>query len=202
MEKKIIYTNGKIGYSNGLILLHLIISFFFSCFLEKYLCSKMNKVALLLGSNLDNRLNLLYSATNLLEKKAGAIIAKSSIYETPPWGYESENSYLNRVLIIETSLSPSDLLDKCLETELDLGRIRISESYTDRTIDIDIILYNEDVIDLPNLSIPHPKMQDRRFCLVPLNEVVPEWNVPTFNKTVASLLQECPDNSEITILDA
>lgn len=162
----------------------------------------MNKAALLLGSNLNNRLDLINRAVSEIESNIGKLISKSSIYETPPWGFESKNSFLNQVVIIDTSLSPQDVLDLCLTIEQQMGRTRKeTQGYADRTIDLDILLYNEDIIETEKLTVPHPRMQNRLFCLIPLNEVAPLWNVPTFSLTIGELLAECKDETVVKPFD-
>ena len=163
----------------------------------------MNQVVLILGSNLDNRIELLSTACNMIFSEIGQVVKSSSIYESEPWGYESKNSFLNQVLHIETNDNPQETLDKCLLIESKLGRVRNAEgTYSDRSIDIDILLFEALIISTPSLEIPHPRMHVRRFCLEPLVEISPDWVIPTFQKTTSQVLAICPDNSKISILNA
>ena len=163
----------------------------------------MKQIVLLLGSNIDNRLELLASACSLILKQIGPIVAASSIYESDPWGYDSNNPFLNQAVLIKTRFSPEKVLEKCLSIEAQLGRTRNENgTYADRNIDIDILLYEELIISNETLEIPHPRMHQRRFCMEPLTEVAPNWFVPTFQKTTSQVLAMCPDLSKISILNA
>jgi 2-amino-4-hydroxy-6-hydroxymethyldihydropteridine diphosphokinase len=163
----------------------------------------MKQTVLLLGSNIDNRLELLARASSLILEQIGPIVAASSIYESDPWGYDSNNPFLNQALLIKTNFSPEKVLETCLLIEIQLGRTRNENgAYTDRNIDIDILLYEELIICNENLEIPHPRMHQRRFCMEPLTEIAPNWFVPTFQKTTSQVLAMCPDLSKISILNA
>ena len=163
----------------------------------------MKQTVLLLGSNIDNRLDLLASAISLIIAQIGQLVAASSIYESDPWGYDSNNPFLNQAVLIKTNLSPEKVLETCLSIEAMLGRTRIkNKAYADRNIDIDILLYEELIICTDNLEIPHPRMHQRRFCMEPLTEVAPNWIVPTFQKTTRQVLALCSDLSKISILNA
>jgi 2-amino-4-hydroxy-6-hydroxymethyldihydropteridine diphosphokinase len=116
----------------------------------------------------------------------------SSIYETAAWGMENQEAFLNQVLEIETNLNPDELLQSILQIEEGLGRKR-ELKYGPRTIDIDILFFNDQVIDQEGLKIPHPQLQNRRFVLVPLNEIASNKIHPIFKKTISQLLAECPD---------
>lgn len=163
----------------------------------------MNEVVLLLGSNLDNRIELLQQAVEMIGTEIGAISNVSSIYETEPWGYESENPFLNQAVLINTTLTPEIVLEKCLAVEGKLGRVRNeNKSYSDRSIDIDILLFGSLVVENESLQIPHPRMHQRRFCMEPLKEIVPEMLIPTFGQSVEELYNTCDDNSKIEKLNA
>ena len=163
----------------------------------------MKQTVLLLGSNINNRLELLASASSLIIEQIGHVVAASSIYESDSWGYDSNNPFLNQALLIKTNFSPEKVLETCLLIEIQLGRIRNENgAYTDRNIDIDILLYEELIICNENLEIPHPRMHQRRFCMEPLVEIAPNWFVPTFQKTTSQVLAICPDLSKISILNA
>jgi 2-amino-4-hydroxy-6-hydroxymethyldihydropteridine diphosphokinase len=163
----------------------------------------MKQTVLLLGSNIDNRLELLAKAGFLIMEQIGSLIAASSIYESEPWGYDSNNPFLNQALLIKTRISPEKVLEICLSIEGQLGRTRNENgTYADRNIDIDILLYEELIICADNLEIPHPRMHQRRFCMEPLTEIAPNWVVPTFQKTTSQVLALCSDPSKISILNA
>lgn len=157
------------------------------------------KTALLsIGSNLGNRQLLLQKAIFEIGKVAGEIRQVSATYETPSWGFEGED-FLNACLELQTLLSPNDLLKELLDIETAFGRERNeSESYQSRTLDIDIIYYDKEVINTDVLTTPHPKMQERKFILKPLADISPQFYHPIFNKDTRNLLQECKDKSSIT----
>jgi len=151
-----------------------------------------------IGSNLGNRQLLLQKAIFEIGKIAGEIRQVSAVYETPSWGFEGED-FLNACLELQTLLAPEDLLDKLLAIETHFGRERNeSDNYQSRTLDIDIIYYEKDIIKTENLTVPHPKMQDRKFILKPLADITPQFYHPIFNKDTRNLLQECKDKSTIT----
>jgi len=163
----------------------------------------MKQAVLLLGSNIDNRLELLANASSLIIEQIGSLVAASSIYESDPWGYDSNNPFLNQALLIKTKISPEKVLETCLSIEAQLGRTRNENgTYADRNIDIDILLFAELIISNETLEIPHPRMHQRKFCMEPLVEVAPNWIVPTFQKTTRQVLAMCPDLSKISILNA
>jgi len=153
----------------------------------------MSKTFLLIGGNTGDRLANLRQATDLIDKNCGPILRVSSIYETAAWGKSDQPAFLNQALEIETMLEPLPLLDEILTIEHKMGRHR-EEKYGPRNIDIDIIFYESRVIAEPGLRIPHPRMQDRRFVLTPLVELVPDLIHPIFHKTMLELLAGCPDS--------
>lgn len=156
----------------------------------------MNVVYLLLGGNMGNRQENLSLARNKITTQCGNILIQSAIYETAAWGNENQPAFLNQVLKIITELSPEELLEKLLSIERGLGRVRI-EKYGPRVIDIDILFFNNSIIKLNNLVIPHSEMQNRRFVLLPLHEIAPELIHPVLHKSISQLLKECPDNLEV-----
>jgi 2-amino-4-hydroxy-6-hydroxymethyldihydropteridine diphosphokinase len=157
----------------------------------------MKKVYLGLGSNLGKRENYLAEAYAMIEKHIGQIVKSSSVYETEPWGFNSDDPFLNTVIESETKLSPSGVLKTILKIERLLGRIRGDEQYSSRAIDIDILFYEDLIIDEVSLKIPHPHLHKRMFVLVPLYEIAPQLIHPVFNKTIASMLESCEDRSKV-----
>lgn len=133
-----------------------------------------------------------------LEQTVGTIVAKSSLYETAAWGKEDQPDFLNMALCIETSLTPEQLLQATQTIEQHLGRQR-DVKWGQRTLDIDILFYGSEIVNLPNLKVPHPYIQDRRFALVPLHEIAPQLVHPGLAKTIAALLQNCPDKLEVRL---
>lgn len=156
----------------------------------------MPKVYLLLGSNLGDRLQHLANAKALLAERCEAITALSGIYETAAWGNTEQQSFYNQAIDIDTTLAPTDLLIAVKEIEREVGRTE-TVHWGPRIIDIDIILYDTEIVNLPQLQIPHPYMHQRRFTLTPLAEIAGSAIHPVFNKTVSELLGECGDDSEV-----
>jgi len=152
----------------------------------------MNEVFLLTGGNIGNRLNYLLEAKEKIKKRCGRILQESSVYETAAWGNEKQEAFLNQVLKIESSLHPEKLLHTILQIEKYYGRKR-ELKYGPRTIDIDILFFDDDIINQHGLKIPHPQIQNRRFVLIPLSEIAGNKIHPVFNKTISQLLAECPD---------
>ena len=156
----------------------------------------MNKTYLLTGGNLGNRLAFLSQAKELLSEYCGVITAASSFYETAAWGNTNQAAFLNQALEITTTLNARQLIRKILKIEKLMGRIR-KEKYGPRNIDIDILLYNDEVHEMPFLKIPHPEMQNRRFALLPLAEIAPGLIHPVFKKSIMELLDDCTDGLEV-----
>jgi len=154
------------------------------------------KAILLLGSNLGDRQLLLQTAIQQIELEAGHIQSISSIYETAPWGTQSQNGYLNQAVCIETNSTPFELLATLQKIEIDLGRTR-NIRWEDRVIDIDILLYENEIINSPTLTIPHPEMQNRKFALVPVCEIASEWIHPILFSDIKTMLEKCEDEGKI-----
>lgn len=158
-------------------------------------------VYLSLGSNSGDRIGYVQQATSLLGASDNiTLIRTSAFYETEPWGMDSENWFVNAVVEIKTSLSPQDLLAECQRIETQLGRKRKeSKEYSDRTIDIDILFYNKDIINDENLTIPHKFVHLRAFTLVPLLELIPNFEHPVLHKTISELHNDL-ENPEMVFL--
>ena len=151
-----------------------------------------------LGSNLGDREESLTRGIALLEADGFAVTARSSLYETEPVGGPPQGPYLNQVVHGKTDLTPEALLAACLRVEAGLGRVR-RERFGPRTLDIDILLYGDRVQDAPGLELPHPRLHERLFVLVPLAEVGAEALHPRLGSTIAELKARCPDTSRVVV---
>lgn len=159
----------------------------------------MNIAFLLLGGNLGDVEQRFRSAYKIIEKNAGKILSFSSVYETEPWGFEAKTNFLNQVIKIETTLNSNELLNVIQKAESMLGRERESKEYTSRKIDIDILFFNDQVIHTQNLIIPHPKLHERKFTLVPLFEIAPDLFHPQLKKSISTLVDECTDRQYVKV---
>ena len=153
----------------------------------------MNKAYLLLGSNLGNSKQQLSKAVSLIEKEIGQSARQSGLYVTAAWGNTNQPDFLNQVIIVETELTANDTMQAILSIEKKMGRLRTVKN-APRIIDIDILLFNKEIIESTALGIPHPQLQNRRFVLIPLNELSPNLIHPILKKTIHQLLRVCPDN--------
>ena len=159
-----------------------------------------NGIFLLLGSNLGNRLvNLEFAKDHIAEDDIDIQLV-SSIYSTKPWGVEDQPDFLNQVILIKTNHSPQALLAILLEIEQLAGRKRI-EKWGPRQLDIDILFYNDEIVDTVELTIPHPELHLRRFTLVPLNEIASKLIHPVLKRNIAELLTDCPDKTQVLMED-
>ncbi len=156
-----------------------------------------------LGSNVGDRLMNLHKATRLIEQKVGKMVCSSNVWETEPWGYNSFNCFYNAVCVIDNkNLNVVLLMNLLLQIEEQMGRKRsLTGNYEDRIIDLDIICFNNLVVQTESIIVPHPKMHLRKFVLLPLEQVNPRWYHPVLKKTVTTLLTECPDNTVVRKTD-
>ncbi|WP_190811181.1 2-amino-4-hydroxy-6-hydroxymethyldihydropteridine diphosphokinase [Flagellimonas sp. S3867] len=158
---------------------------------------RKQQVYLSLGSNMGNRFLTLQNALFSIQEKAGEILKVSAVYENPAIGFEG-GDFLNACVAIETELSALDLLETLLQIERDFGRERSEhEGYRSRILDIDIILYGNEIINTAALTVPHPSMANRNFVLRPLADIAPQYYHPVLNKDIRNLLQQCKDRSEL-----
>jgi len=154
-----------------------------------------HQVILSLGSNQGNRLNNIELCLKLIHQEIGTIIKISNLYETPSWGFESEAFY-NCALVMHTSKNPEQILEQVLAVEKKIGRIRSADSgYQSRVIDIDLIAFDSEIIDIEHLQVPHPLMQNRKFVLLPFQDLNLDWTHPILKKTIPELLQITTDDS-------
>lgn len=153
----------------------------------------MNLVYLLIGGNLGNRQENLALTIDLVTNRCGSLLKQSSVYETAAWGKTDQPDFLNQVLLVDTPYAPEPLLRHILAVEQDLGRFR-GEKYGPRTMDIDILLFNNEIITVPGLTIPHSRMASRRFVLAPLAEIAGKLIHPITGKTIDQMLLECADH--------
>ena len=157
----------------------------------------MNALFLCLGGNMGNRAALLKQALEQISSKIGPIECQSSVYETEAWGHTSALGYYNMVIKASTPLKVEEVMLRCLDIERELGRTRSGEGYHDRTMDIDIIFYNDFISKNEDIIVPHPRFHLRKFVLVPLQEIAPLWSDPLSRQTISQLLENCPDTSTI-----
>ena len=172
----------------------------------------MSTLYLLIGGNQGDRQQMISNATDLIQQNIGSVVACSNLYETAPWGSFGEDdntqNFYNQALKVDTTLTPLEALKEALDIERMLGRQRVTPLdapnpkgsatqpvYHSRPIDIDLIFYDSLVIDIPGLTLPHPRMAHRRFVLTPICDIAPDFVHPILNKTCLQLLQECPDTS-------
>jgi 2-amino-4-hydroxy-6-hydroxymethyldihydropteridine diphosphokinase len=156
----------------------------------------MNEAYLCLGGNLGNCIETFAKAIKLLERQAIRVSKYSSIYISGAWGMEKAPDFYNQVIAVKTSHTAEQLMQILLETEKKLGRVRDGDdTYRSRPIDMDILFFNQDLIQTPQLEVPHPRLHLRRFVLEPLNEIAPGLIHPGITKTISQLLAVCEDKS-------
>ena len=149
----------------------------------------MAKVYIGLGTNLGDKEQNLRTAVHKIEERIGKIISLSAFYATAPWGFDSDNAFLNAAVCAETSLPPLEILSITQSVEQEMGRTHKSVNgvYSDRVIDVDLLLYDDLILDTPTLKLPHPLMQERAFVMEPLAEIAPDVMHPVLNKTMQEL---------------
>lgn len=157
----------------------------------------LNRLVLSLGSNLGDREMHLRTACTAIREELGEILALSSVYDTPPLGFQAEQSFLNLCILCSTAYSPEESLEIIHAIEARMGRIRVEGRYISRTIDIDILFYNSLIRSNAPPLIPHPSFHLRKFVLLPLNDLDPQMRDPRDQRTVKEILNDCPDHSEI-----
>lgn len=161
----------------------------------------MNTLYLITGGNLGDRKNNMLVAGELIEDRIGKIIKSSKIYETQAWGNTNQPSFYNEVHIVKSKLSAEEVMNRILEIEKEMGRIRTIKNAA-RIIDIDILFFNKEIINTPNLIVPHIEIPNRRFVLMPLAELSPDFIHPVLNRSIKDLLSTCKDQLEVVPLDS
>ncbi len=156
----------------------------------------MNKTYLLLGSNIGDSKKQLATAVKHINNEIGEVTRLSSLYATAAWGNKNQPDFLNQVLVLETKLTAQQTIKRVLSIEKRMGRIRTVKN-APRIIDIDILFFNKSVIKEKHLVVPHPEIQNRRFVLVPLNELSPNLKHPVFQQSIHYLLQNCKDTLNV-----
>ncbi|MCH7400695.1 2-amino-4-hydroxy-6-hydroxymethyldihydropteridine diphosphokinase [Belliella kenyensis] len=156
----------------------------------------LHQVVLLIGGNLGDRFRLIADAKRKILKEIGEVKKQSSLYETAAWGEKSTMDFINQALLIYTTLSAQEVLHVALSIEKSLGRERV-EKWGDRTMDIDVIFYGDSIIDEPDLIIPHPFMKERKFVLVPIVEILPDWIHPVLKMSMKEMLSACEDQCDV-----
>jgi len=156
----------------------------------------LKEVYLLLGGNVGDVRKTLCLAYDLINEKIGTIDKKSSLYSTEPWGEKNQAPFLNQCILVKTTYSAQNILQLCLEIEIALGRKRL-EKWSARTIDIDILFIDNEIIDESNLKVPHPYIQKRNFALIPMHEISKEFVHPILLKTIEELKLICSDKCDV-----
>ena len=156
----------------------------------------MNTVYLLLGSNMGNSEQQLLDVIENITQQIGKIVNQSSLYATAAWGESKQPDFLNQVIIVESEIMALPMLDLILSIEKKMGRVRTTKN-APRVIDIDILFFNKEIIATANLTVPHPEIENRRFVLIPLNELSPNLLHPISNLPMSNLLKNCTDTLDV-----
>ena len=156
----------------------------------------MNKAFLLTGSNLGDRRAFLQQAVQMVEERCGKVVNQSAIYETAAWGYTNQPSFYNQALELETKFTAEQLMTALLDIEKTMGRIRL-EKLGPRVIDLDILLFNDDIMNSPLVTVPHPHLIERRFALTALDEIAGNLVHPVTHTTIQQLLIQCSDTLDV-----
>lgn len=157
-------------------------------------------VFIALGTNQGDKSENLDTAIDKIIEQTGPVLAMSKLYETDAWGLEDQEHFYNLVIAVDTDLTPQALLQKLLDIEKEMGRERI-QKWGPRIIDLDILFYKNQIIDTPNLTIPHPDLQNRNFVLIPLLDICPFMNHPVKNVDVMQLYVDCSDTQEVRLVE-
>lgn len=169
----------------------------FTISLQPLKFNEMAKVFFSIGGNMGDRVFNLQETCRLITSRIGNIRTQSSVYESQPWGFSAESNFLNQVIVVETNLSPAAIMLEISYIESKMGRVRNAVGYTSRTMDIDILFYDHQIMLNPDLTVPHKQMHKRRFVLEPLNEIAPEFIHPLFSLTSHELLVTCTDECKV-----
>jgi len=161
----------------------------------------MKSIILGIGTNLGDKTANLKTALGSINENIGRVVRTSSVFETDPWGFSSEDQFLNMVAEVESKLKPSGLLGRILMIEARMGRLRDGKEYSSRLIDIDILFIGDKILDTKSLVIPHPQLHERKFVLVPLAEIMPDFVHPVLKKDIKTLLRECKDKGKVRLQD-
>ena len=154
-----------------------------------------------MGGNVGNTRQYFEQTNTLIDSRIGTVTSKSAIYQSEPWGLECSQWFLNQVVIAETELEPHTVLELCLQIETELGRTRSGNGYDPRTIDIDIVFFGNQIINTPDLTVPHPLMHRRNFVLQPLCDVAKDFVHPVLGLTISQLMAVCDDKSAVKRLN-
>jgi 2-amino-4-hydroxy-6-hydroxymethyldihydropteridine diphosphokinase len=160
----------------------------------------MNEVFILLGGNLKDKSKIFEETRKLIGERIGMVTKQSSVYVTEPWGFESE-LFWNQALIALTTLNPHEILHQSQAIEKMMGRVKHTNQYESRVMDIDLLFYNDLILNTSDLTLPHPKIGDRRFVLIPLNEIAPEKCHPVTGLKVQEMLRLCSDQLGVDRID-
>ncbi len=164
----------------------------------------MSEVFISLGTNMGDKILNLETAISEINNKIGEVVKISGKYETEPWGFSAEESFINMVILIRSYLEPVDLMKGCLSIEKIMGRVRKKNKtgYESRVIDIDILFFDDKIISNTWVKIPHPLIQFRRFILEPFNEIAKDFQHPVLKKRISEILAECQDEGRVTLIQS